>query len=96
MLREARARRAAGDRRDLPALSAFCAEEIPDGATLRKCAPPIRSRENREKLWQALREGVIDLVATDHSPCPPAMKQLEDGNFERRGAGSRACRLRCR
>jgi len=60
----------------------FCAEEIPDGATLRKCAPPIRSRENREKLWQGLRKGVIDLVATDHSPCPPAMKHLESGNFK--------------
>ena len=37
------------------------AEEIPDGATLFKCAPPIRSAANREALWQALREGVIDL-----------------------------------
>ncbi len=60
----------------------FCAEEIPDGATLRKCAPPIRSRDNREKLWQALREGLIDMVVTDHSPCPPSMKQLESGNFQ--------------
>jgi allantoinase len=60
----------------------FVAENIPDAATLCKCAPPIRSRENREVLWQALREGVIDLVATDHSPCPPAMKRLEEGNFK--------------
>jgi allantoinase len=59
----------------------FSAEEIPDGATLHKCAPPIRKRENREKLWVALREGVIDFVATDHSPCPPEMKKLEEGNF---------------
>ena len=60
----------------------FAAEDIPDAATLCKCAPPIRSRENREVLWEALRDGVIDLVATDHSPCPPAMKRLEDGNFK--------------
>jgi allantoinase len=60
----------------------FCAEEIPDGATLCKCAPPIRSRENREKLWQGLRDGIIDLVATDHSPCPPAMKRLDEGSFK--------------
>ena len=60
----------------------FASETIADGATLRKCAPPIRSRENREKLWQGLRDGVIDLVATDHSPCPPSMKQLETGNFQ--------------
>jgi len=60
----------------------FCAEEIPDRATLCKCAPPIRSRENREKLWQGLRDGIIDLVATDHSPCPPEMKRLDEGNFK--------------
>src|SRR5260370_26704579 len=59
----------------------FCAEEIPDGATLCKCAPPIRSRDNREKLWQGLKDGIIDLVATDHSPCPPAMKRLEERKF---------------
>ena len=59
----------------------LCAEEIPDGATLCKCAPPIRTRDNREKLWQGLKDGIIDLVATDHSPCPPAMKRLEERNF---------------
>jgi allantoinase len=57
------------------------AETIPRGATLFKCAPPIRSRDNREQLWQALRDGTIDLVATDHSPCPPEMKRLAEGNF---------------
>jgi allantoinase len=57
------------------------AETIADGATLSKCAPPIRSRENCEKLWQGLRDGDIDLIATDHSPCPPAMKRREEGNF---------------
>ncbi|MGI4855279.1 MAG: allantoinase AllB, partial [Janthinobacterium lividum] len=59
----------------------LCAEQIPDGRTEFKCAPPIRCRSNREALWQALRSGVIDLVATDHSPCPPAMKRAEDGRF---------------
>jgi allantoinase len=59
----------------------FCAEEISDGATLLKCAPPIRSRENRERLWQGLKDRIIDLVATDHSPCPPAMKRLEERDF---------------
>ena len=60
----------------------FAAEDIPDGSTLHKCAPPIRSLENRELLWAALREGVIDLVATDHSPCPPQWKRIEDGRFD--------------
>jgi allantoinase len=59
----------------------FSSDKISDGQTLFKCAPPIRSRENREKLWQALREGVIDLVATDHSPCPPEMKRLNERSF---------------
>jgi allantoinase len=59
----------------------FAAEEIPDGATIFKCAPPIRERANRERLWTALAEGDIDLVASDHSPAPPALKRLEDGDF---------------
>jgi allantoinase len=59
----------------------FCAEEIPDGATPFKCAPPIRERRHREALWAALLAGTLDLVATDHSPCPPAMKRLDDGDF---------------
>ncbi|MGD0566924.1 MAG: allantoinase AllB [Candidatus Sulfotelmatobacter sp.] len=54
---------------------------IANGATTHKCAPPIRSCENCEKLWQGLRDGVIDFVVTDHSPCPPAMKRLDEGNF---------------
>jgi allantoinase len=58
------------------------AEAIRNGATLNRCAPPIRSRENNDKLWQALRDGTIDLVVTDHSPCPPAMKRLAEGNFQ--------------
>jgi allantoinase len=52
----------------------FAAEEIAEDVAF-KCAPPIRSRENRERLWEALREGVIDLVATDHSPSPPERKR---------------------
>ncbi len=59
----------------------FAAEEIPDGATAFKCAPPIRSAANRDALWKGLRDGTIDLVATDHSPCPPEMKRLETGSF---------------
>jgi len=65
----------------------FAAEEIPGGAVAFKCAPPLRSRENRERLWEALREGVIDLVATDHSPCPPEMKKIETGNFREAWGG---------
>ncbi|HEY6413747.1 MAG TPA: allantoinase AllB [Edaphobacter sp.] len=60
----------------------FAAEDIPDGATLLKCAPPIRKGVNREALWQALRDGTIDMIVTDHSPCPPEMKRTETGRFD--------------
>lgn len=59
----------------------FKAEEIPDGATLFKCAPPIRAEVNRESLWTGLDAGVIDFIASDHSPAPPDLKRVEDGNF---------------
>jgi allantoinase len=65
----------------------FAAEDIPDDATLLKCAPPIRSRANRNALWHALREGAIDMVVTDHSPCPPEMKHSETGRFDRAWGG---------
>ena len=58
----------------------FAAEEIPDGATEFKCAPPIRSSDERDALWDGLIAGDIDLIASDHSPCPPAMKD-SDGDF---------------
>jgi allantoinase len=64
----------------------FAAEDIADGATLFKCAPPIRSRANRDLLWQGLRDGAIDMIVTDHSPCPPEMKRpaVEDPKDEGR------------
>ena len=57
------------------------AETIPNGGTIFKCAPPIRWGENCERLWEGLRDGTIDLVATDHSPCPPEMKRFAEGDF---------------
>ncbi|MEI6947209.1 allantoinase AllB [Paraflavisolibacter sp. H34] len=65
----------------------FSAEEIADGQTQFKCAPPIRERGNNDRLWQALEEGVLDFVATDHSPAPPELKQLESGNFSNAWGG---------
>jgi allantoinase len=80
-LRAARAEGLALSVETCPHYLHLAAEDIAKGATLCKCAPPIRSRENREALWQGMREGIIDLVVTDHSPCPPAMKRLDEGNF---------------
>uniref|UniRef100_E6QLB5 allantoinase n=1 Tax=mine drainage metagenome TaxID=410659 RepID=E6QLB5_9ZZZZ len=65
----------------------FAAEEIPDGATLFKCAPPIRGAANREALWRGLKDGVLDFVATDHSPCPPESKHLATGRFDHAWGG---------
>ncbi len=59
----------------------FSAEDIPDGRTDFKCAPPIREAMNQALLWEALRCGSIDMIATDHSPCPPEMKCRDAGDF---------------
>ncbi|MBK7402596.1 MAG: allantoinase AllB [Myxococcales bacterium] len=60
----------------------FAAEEIEDGETLFKCCPPIRERENRERLWQeGLASGVIGQIVSDHSPCTPVLKRREEGDF---------------
>jgi allantoinase len=59
----------------------FAAEDVRDGATEFKCCPPVRERENREKLWDALGDGVIDMVVSDHSPCTPHLKVSESGDF---------------
>jgi allantoinase len=64
-----------------PHYLALAAEDIPDGATQFKCCPPIRERANRDRLWRALRDGIIDCVVSDHSPCPPALKGLDRGDF---------------
>jgi allantoinase len=57
------------------------AEEVPAGDTAFKCCPPIREGENRDRLWAALRDGTIDVVVTDHSPCTPHLKVPERGDF---------------
>ncbi len=56
----------------------FAAEDVPDGATRFKCCPPIREAANRELLWAALADGVIDIVVSDHSPCTPDLKATGD------------------
>jgi len=81
-LRKARAAGLAITLETCPHYLWFTAEEVPEGATEFKCAPPIRSRDNCEALWRALLDGEIDLIATDHSPCPPALKNPETGRFD--------------
>ncbi len=59
----------------------FNAEAIRDGATDHKCCPPIRGVEDRERLWAALGEGLIDCVVSDHSPCTAELKRQDTGDF---------------
>ena len=65
----------------------FSAESVPEGATWYKCAPPLRAKTNQDKLWEAVKAGKIDGVASDHSPCPPDMKEMESGNFMKAWGG---------
>lgn len=76
-----------------PHYLAFAAEEIPDGATQFKCAPPIRHAANRDALWGGLASGVIDFIASDHSPCPPELKQQASGDFEEAWGGVSSLQL---
>jgi allantoinase len=85
---------AAGKRRGVPLTVETCphyltfaAEEIPDGDPLFKCAPPIRGNHQRELLRQALADGRIDTLGSDHSPAPPELKHLDDGDLRQAWGG---------
>ena len=87
LIQAARAERVSLTVETCPHYLTFAAEEIHAGATAFKCAPPIRGRSNQQRLWQAVEDRVVDLVASDHSPCPPAMKELASGDFTRAWGG---------
>ena len=72
----------------------FTAEEIVDGATEFKCCPPIRERDNRERLWDGVADGTIDFIVSDHSPCPGEMKLRESGDFGKAWGGIASLQLR--
>jgi allantoinase len=93
LLREAKSADLAVTAETCPHYLTFVSEEIADGATEFKCAPPIRERENREKLWEALGDGTIGMIATDHSPCPPGLKLPEQGDFLRAWGGIASLQL---
>jgi allantoinase len=94
MLREAKAAGVRITAETCPHYLYFQAEKIPDGATEFKCCPPIREHENCELLWRALAGGTIDMVVSDHSPCPPGMKLLESGDFLQAWGGISSLQLR--
>ncbi len=72
----------------------FTAETVPEGATEFKCCPPIREETNREELWDGLRDGTIDFVVSDHSPCPGEMKLRKSGDFMKAWGGIASLQLR--
>jgi allantoinase len=65
----------------------IASENIPDGKTIFKCCPPIREEANRRHLWQARKEGVIDFIVSDHSPCTPQLKEIASGDLEKAWGG---------
>jgi allantoinase len=81
LLRQARADGVRITVETCPHYLTFAAEGVPDGDTSFKCCPPIRESAHREALWGALRDGDIDLVVSDHSPCTPDLKRLDVGDF---------------
>lgn len=94
MLRDAQAQGVAITAETCPHYLYFAAEEIAAGATEFKCCPPIRERENREKLWQGLAAGTIDTIVSDHSPCPGGMKLRDSGDFLSAWGGIASLQLR--
>ena len=71
----------------------FSSREVPRGATEFKCAPPIREKDNRDRLWYGLRKGTIEMIVSDHSPCLPEMKRLGAGDFLRAWGGISSLQL---
>lgn len=92
-LRDAHDRGVAVTAETCPHYLALDAGMVPDGATAFKCAPPIRDTDNRDQLWAALADGTVQVVASDHSPCPPLLKRSDDGDFRRAWGGIASLQL---
>ena len=71
----------------------FASELIPDGATEYKCCPPLREEDNRRALWEGLKDGTIDHIASDHSPCTIDLKCKGTGDFGRAWGGIASVQL---
>ncbi|MFF5261659.1 allantoinase AllB [Actinomadura viridis] len=81
MMRDARRRGVDLTVETCPHYLTFAAADVPDGATEFKCCPPIREADNRDALWQAIADGTVDFIVSDHSPCTPELKRRGDGDF---------------
>jgi allantoinase len=94
LLREAQAAGVKITAETCPHYLHLAAETVPEGATEFKCCPPIREETNREELWDGLKDGTIDFVVSDHSPCPSEMKLRESGDFMKAWGGIASLQLR--
>ena len=94
MLREAQAAGVQITAETCPHYLHFAAEDIAAGATEFKCCPPIREKQNQAHLWAGLEEGTLDLIVSDHSPCPAEMKLRESGDFMKAWGGIASLQLR--
>jgi allantoinase len=86
-LRKARARGVPITGETCPHYLVFRGEEVPDGATRFKCAPPLGSQADREALWAGLADGTLGMIVSDHSPCPPDLKCQDTGRFDQAWGG---------
>jgi allantoinase len=93
LIAQAKARKLRVTAETCPHYLSFEAESIAASATDFKCAPPIRAAANREALWQGLRDGTIDFIASDHSPCLPELKERRDFSRAWGGISSLQCSL---
>jgi dihydroorotase len=55
----------------------LCDEEIRNFDSNKKMKPPLRTRYDVEVLQKAIKEGLIEIVATDHAPHPNYKKELD-------------------
>ncbi len=78
---EARARGTDVSIETCPHYLTFTGEDMERIGTAAKCAPPLRDAIEQQSLWDAVLDGSVDIIGSDHSPAPPEMK--EGDNFFR-------------
>lgn len=70
-----------------PQYLALCEDDLYERGGVAKCDPPVRSRENVEKMWEYVKSGKIDMIASDHSPHPFEKKVVPAEDFPRAAEG---------
>jgi allantoinase len=55
----------------------FTEEDLYRIGAVAKCAPPFRAKAEQELLWAAMLRNEVDMIGSDHSPCPPGLKERE-------------------